>query len=330
MPDAGVTPCCLWSVSGRFSAPCSSGRRPSPSRTSRSAINSWSSTAPFADHTSRGRAVAWPRAPGGRCARPGWPAQPRTAASLGGVYALSGRPDEAVSLLERAIVHAESIGFMYGHSLVVATLAEAHLRASQLDEANGAVRQALELARQHRQRGWEARKLKLCGEIAAHPDCPDGVTADAHYSAALTLGLELGMRPLVSQCHLGLGKLYRRIGKRERAQKHLATATTMYREMDMDFWLTKAERQATALGRCAVLSAGMRARTIRAPNSVASAARALGRVASAAERRIHRRTPFAVSAAHRSPKRSVSRGSLPPNATPPSTSPSRSSPRRAS
>ena len=118
--------------------------------------------------------------------------QPRTAASLGGAYALSGRPDEAVSLLERAIVHAESIGFMYGHSLVVATLAEAHLRASQLDEANGAVRQALELARQHRQRGWEARKLKLCGEIAAHPDCPDGATADTHYSAALTLGSEPG------------------------------------------------------------------------------------------------------------------------------------------
>src|SRR6516165_7806480 len=39
MPDAEVTPCCSWSVSGRFSAPCSSGRRPSPSRTSRSAEN---------------------------------------------------------------------------------------------------------------------------------------------------------------------------------------------------------------------------------------------------------------------------------------------------
>ena len=54
MPDAEVTPCCSWSVSGRFSAPCSSGRRPSPSRTSRSAINSGSFSAPFADHASRG------------------------------------------------------------------------------------------------------------------------------------------------------------------------------------------------------------------------------------------------------------------------------------
>jgi hypothetical protein len=46
---------------------------------------------------------------------------------------------------------------------------------------------------------------------------------------------------LVAHCHLGLGKLYRRTGKQERAHQHLATATTMYREMDMRFGLDKAE-----------------------------------------------------------------------------------------
>jgi hypothetical protein len=49
--------------------------------------------------------------------------------------------------------------------------------------------------------------------------------------------------PLVAHCHLGLGKLYRRAGKRESAQEHLTTATTMYREMDMRFWLEQAEMQ---------------------------------------------------------------------------------------
>jgi hypothetical protein len=43
------------------------------------------------------------------------------------------------------------------------------------------------------------------------------------------------MRPLVAHCHLGLGKLNRRTGKREQAREHLTTATTMYREMDMRF-----------------------------------------------------------------------------------------------
>ena len=50
---------------------------------------------------------------------------------------------------------------------------------------------------------------------------------------ALALAQLHGMRPLVAQCHLGLGKLYRRIGKTEHARENLTTATTMYREMDM-------------------------------------------------------------------------------------------------
>ena len=49
------------------------------------------------------------------------------------------------------------------------------------------------------------------------------------------------MRPLVAHCHLGLGKLYRTAGTREQARDHLSTATTMYREMDMRFWLERAE-----------------------------------------------------------------------------------------
>jgi hypothetical protein len=51
------------------------------------------------------------------------------------------------------------------------------------------------------------------------------------------------MRLLVAHCHLGLGKLHRRIGKREPAQEHLTTAATMYREMDMGYWLAPGETE---------------------------------------------------------------------------------------
>lgn len=39
----------------------------------------------------------------------------------------------------------------------------------------------------------------------------------------------------------GLGKLYRRMGKREQASEHLTIATTMYREMGMTYWLEQAQ-----------------------------------------------------------------------------------------
>jgi hypothetical protein len=64
---------------------------------------------------------------------------------------------------------------------------------------------------------------------------------------ALALAGELGMRPLVARCHLGLGRLCRRTGKRQAAQEHLTTAVQMYREMDMRFWLEQARAETTEL-----------------------------------------------------------------------------------
>src|SRR4029453_1422910 len=83
--------------------------------------------------------------------------------------------------------------------------------------------------------------LRLLGEVS--PRCDPPGHADRHYREALALAEELGMRPLVAHCHLGLGKLYWRTGRREQAQEHLTTATTMYRAMDMRFWLEQAEAE---------------------------------------------------------------------------------------
>ena len=67
--------------------------------------------------------------------------------------------------------------------------------------------------------------------------------AEAAYQESLTRATELDLRPLVAHCHLGLGKLYRQTGNRAKAAEHLTTTTTMYREMDMGFWLEKAEAE---------------------------------------------------------------------------------------
>jgi hypothetical protein len=85
--------------------------------------------------------------------------------------------------------------------------------------------------------------LQLLAEVASHRGPPDDEVAQRHHRQALALAGELGMRPLVAHCHLGLGKLYRRTGNREQAHEHLTTATTMYREMDMRFWLDQAEAE---------------------------------------------------------------------------------------
>lgn len=166
---------------------------------------------------------------------------PIVMASLGYVYARLGRTEQGVSALQQALTACESAGIGAHHSLNVAQLGEAYLLADQVEDARACADRALMLARERGERGYEAWALRLLGDIATHHDGSNGATAEAHYNAALVLASELGMRPLVAHCHLGLGKLYRSTGARRKAQEHLATATTMYRDMDMRFWLEKAE-----------------------------------------------------------------------------------------
>ena len=166
------------------------------------------------------------------------------AAYLGSAYALAGRDGEAQSLLERSV----AIDAGLHPVLRVTLLGEAHLLAGRLVEAQRCVERALALAEVTEERGNRAWALRLLGEIAARRDPPDGAEAEARYRDALAIATELGMRPLVAHCHLGLGKLSRRTGKREQATEHLTTATTMYREMDMRFWLEQAEGEIEGLG----------------------------------------------------------------------------------
>jgi tetratricopeptide (TPR) repeat protein len=94
--------------------------------------------------------------------------------------------------------------------------------------------------------GYAPYPLHLLGDIVTHPDRFDPEGGEAHYRNALALAKARGMRPLIAHCHLGLGKLFQRTGKRSGAEQHLAAAAAMYRDMGMSFYLEEAH---AALGR---------------------------------------------------------------------------------
>jgi len=157
---------------------------------------------------------------------------------LGLAYCRMGRVSEGVSLMEG--VPGGPPTFQYSEG---AALGEAYLLAGRTDEAAAQAQRTLALARQKGQRADEADALHLAGEVAARAEPVDAPAAEQQYRAAMSLADELGMRPLVAQCHLGLGKLFARTGKREQAREYLTTATMMYREMDMRFFLEQAEAE---------------------------------------------------------------------------------------
>jgi len=157
---------------------------------------------------------------------------------LGYAYVLSGRLADGLSLLQQAIeVGRERAAY----ALHATHLSEAYLLANRSEDAIRLARQAVDFARDHKRRGNQAWALRVLGEIASHRDPVDAENAEASYGQALALAEELGMRPLMAHCHLGLGKLYSRTDKRQQAQEHLSTATIMYGEMGMTYWLDRAE-----------------------------------------------------------------------------------------
>jgi tetratricopeptide (TPR) repeat protein len=164
---------------------------------------------------------------------------PRMAAALGEAYELGERSAEAMPLLTRALEQTlapEMTGFQ---SLCRLPLGQAHLMAGRLEHAYVDADRALALAHGYGEGGSKAYALRLLAEVERRRHPSESEEAERLYRHALAVATELDMRPLVAHCHLGLGQLQRTDGRREAAEHSLTAAETMYRDMDMPFWLER-------------------------------------------------------------------------------------------
>jgi predicted ATPase len=168
-----------------------------------------------------------------------------TVVCLGAAYAGLGRRADAGPLLQQG---AALVASYTATSFLTPELAGAYLAIGHYARAGEIAARGLAIAAKQRERGLEAWLLRLLGQLAAEAAPPDLESADARYRQALAIADELGMRPLVAHCHLGLGKLNRQTGKQDQAREHLTAATTLYREMDMRFWLEQGEAELRQLG----------------------------------------------------------------------------------
>jgi tetratricopeptide (TPR) repeat protein len=154
-----------------------------------------------------------------------------TLAQLGATAASLDLLREGEQLLEAQAAR----GVVGNAGWVAEPLGRTCLLFGKLDEAARLASSGLESSSNHA--GFAAHALHLLGDIASHPDRLDPEAAEARYREALALAEPRGMRPLIAHCHRGLGAMSRRRGKQSDAEAHVARAATLYREMDMPFWL---------------------------------------------------------------------------------------------
>jgi tetratricopeptide (TPR) repeat protein len=156
--------------------------------------------------------------------------------------ALLGEASEALSRLREGVQFLErqaASGYIGDRGWSYLLLGRAALALGRHDDARRLAGGALNSS--PHQAGFAAHAMHLLGEVATHPNQFDAESGEAHYRKALAAAEPRGMRPLVAHCHLGLSKLYRRTGKQEQARKHVATASMMYRDMGMTYWLNQTE-----------------------------------------------------------------------------------------
>jgi tetratricopeptide (TPR) repeat protein len=166
------------------------------------------------------------------------------ASSLGYTYALAGKLEEGTALLKHALDKAAATKLKFYHSLAVIWLGETHLLANRLAEARKLAAEAFELCHACREAGNRAYAERLLGDIASHPGVCDAKGADDHYRQALAAASELGMRPLIAQCHLSRGQLNASTHRFAEAKEELSASLAIFNQLGMT---QQAERSAFAL-----------------------------------------------------------------------------------
>jgi tetratricopeptide (TPR) repeat protein len=165
-----------------------------------------------------------------------WSASARS--NLAYTYLLAGRVEEGLTLLPADPEGTRRLTLGLG-----TVVADSYRLAGRLAEAADRATRALTVSREQDGRGREALALRSLGDLATDGATPAVGEAERYYQEALALAAELGMRPLVAHCHLGLGTLYQKVGRHDEARAELTTAGEMYRAMEMPFWLEKAEAE---------------------------------------------------------------------------------------
>ena len=163
------------------------------------------------------------------------------ASFLGAAYVLAGRVAEALPLLEQVVNRPTP----WGSSLTMCLASSRWAKGICAPEGSRTpctrlgmrLKSAASINNAATRRGPCASSARSWR--SAIPQRSNRPTA--HYRQALALAEELGMRPLQAHCHLGLGTLYAKAGRREQAHTELSAAIELYRAMDMTFWLPQAE-----------------------------------------------------------------------------------------
>jgi class 3 adenylate cyclase/tetratricopeptide (TPR) repeat protein len=149
------------------------------------------------------------------------------------VLAKTNRIDTARKLIDETVPSPEDPLLT---TFIMLNIAEVYMAISRIETAERLATAALHRAEKCLERIWEATARRLLAEIGGQRETPIYGEVEFGYRAALTLGENLGMRPLAARCRLGLASVFAGQGELGEAVQQLDRANAEFTSMGLSYW----------------------------------------------------------------------------------------------
>jgi predicted ATPase len=151
-------------------------------------------------------------------------------ASRGRLFALTGKPSEAVETLTAAIAGYKSSGTTLLTGRALTHLAYAYAELGQFESAWRSIGEAISAFETTKEKWYEAEANRIAGEVALLSPSPDKTKGEAYFDRALTVARRQQAKSWELRAAMSMARLWRGQGKREQARELLAAVYGWFTE----------------------------------------------------------------------------------------------------
>jgi len=167
---------------------------------------------------------------------------PNAWSHMGLAYYFIGNTSKAFECLDKALKMQVASGLPFMMSLHHISLSIVHLELNDLEEALFHAEEAVKIAKQNKERHWEAVSLWQLGMVGWRSQNIKIDEAEQDIRQGIRILNELEMKAFEMIGYLYLGELFTYANEREKALGILKTAEKAFQKMKMDYWLSRTQK----------------------------------------------------------------------------------------
>jgi predicted ATPase len=141
-----------------------------------------------------------------------------------------GRYEEGIALIKDSLTAVRETGSEMGRPYNLNQLADAFIHTNHLDEALGALTEALAMANEREDHCWEAESYRLKGELLLKRHESNVAEGQDCLERAIEVAQKQGAKSLELRATTSLARLRERQGKRDEARARLADIYNWFTE----------------------------------------------------------------------------------------------------